>query len=521
MKPLHVKRLSMSLSCLLAISMLAACSDGGSGSKTAAPAPAADPKAAPKAAEPEKPLTVKIFAGLYNDAPDMNNAYWTEWQKRTNSKLEMEWVPSGDIDTKMDLVLASGDLPEILSSPNANRPSLINAAKNGAFWDLGPFLGDFKEYPNLKNNLAKDALKYLSVDGKVYALPRSRSRVDLGLKIRKDWLDKLNIPVPTTLDEYAAALKKITDADLDGNGKKDTLGIIGQGVVVDDGTTLFAAGFGALNPTYNEEGGMIETRLTPQWDDMIAYFRQMYSDGGLPKEFSVMKRTQNEELFRTGKAASYTNSIWWDDEWEKENRKTQPDAKILNLLLKGPKGDYALELQTGVSGGYYISKKVPEARVKQLLKYLEQTASQEMTDFAYYGIEGVHYKVVDGQKTLTEQGVKEVNVTSKGAGVLAYSKWGKVISASGSKAFNDAKIKEVEKFDELGLVDPFRGIISPTWLNTWPKYESEWKTMEAKAIVGQISMDEFKAYTAKLRALPEMKKAFKEFSDAYKTFTGK
>jgi putative aldouronate transport system substrate-binding protein len=45
--------------------------------------------------------------------------------------------------------------------------------------------------------------------------------------------------------------------------------------------------------------------------------------------------------------------------------------------------------------------------------------------------------------------------------------------------------------------------------------------MEAKAIVGQISMDEFKAYTAKLRALPEMKKAFKEFSDAYKTFTGK
>jgi putative aldouronate transport system substrate-binding protein len=519
MKQLHVKRLSMSLSCLLAISLLAACSDTSGGTKTAAPKAGTTDPAAPKGAE--APLTVKIFAGLYNDAPDMNNTYWKEWQKRTNSKLEMEWVPSGDIDTKMDLVLASGDLPEILSSPNANRPSLINAAKNGAFWDLGPFLGDFKDFPNLKNNLAKDALKYLSVDGKVYALPRSRSRVDLGLKIRKDWLDKLNIPIPTTLDEYAAALKKITDADLDGNGKKDTLGIIGQGVVVDDGTTLFAAGFGALNPTYNEEGGMIETRLTPQWDDMIAYFRQMYTDGGLPKEFSVMKRTQNEELFRTGKAASYTNSIWWDDEWEKENKKTQPDARIINLLLKGPKGDVALDLQTGVSGGYYISKKVPEARVKQLLKYLEQTASQELTDFAYYGIEGVHHKVVDGQKTLTEQGVKEVNVTSKGAGVLAYSKWGKVISASGSKAFNDAKMKEVEAFDELGKVDPFKGIISATWLNTWPKYENEWKTMEAKAIVGQISIDEFKAYSAKLRTSPEMKKAFKEFADAYKTFTGK
>ncbi|WP_159881987.1 type 2 periplasmic-binding domain-containing protein [Paenibacillus puerhi] len=518
MNKLRINRVSSWLSCLLAISMLAACSEAGGGGGTQGPA--SDAKAA-GASEQDKPLTVKIFAGLYNDAPDMNNAYWTEWQKRTNTKLEMEWVPSGDIDTKMDLVLASGDLPEILSSPDASRPSLIKAAKNGAFWDLTPFLGDFSEYPNLKSNLAQNALKYLSVDGKIYALPRSRSRVDLGLKIRKDWLDKLNIPVPTTLDEYAAALKKIVESDLDGNGKKDTLGIIGQGVVVDDGTFLFAAGFGAYNPTFNEEGGLIETRLTPQWDDMIAYFRQMYADGGLPKEFSVMKRTQNEELFRTGKAASYTNSIWWDDEWEKENRKTQPDAKILNLLLKGPKGDVALDLQTGVSGGYYISKKVPEARVKQLLKYLDFTASQEMTDFAYYGIEGVHYKVVDGQKVLTEQGVKEVNVTSKGAGVLAYSKWGKVISASGTKAFNDAKIKEVEQFDELGKVNPMKGLISDTWLNTWPKYESEWKTMEAKAIVGQISMEEFKAYTAKLRNLPEMKKAFKEFAEAYKLFTGK
>lgn len=128
--------------------------------------------------------------------------------KRTNTKLDIEWVPDGDLNTKLDLLLASADLPEVLAAPSAVRPTLLNAVRSGAFWDLTPFLGDLSEYPNLKNNLAKDALKYLTVDGKIYAVPRSRSRIDPGIKIRKDWLDKLSIPVPKTLDEYAAALKK-------------------------------------------------------------------------------------------------------------------------------------------------------------------------------------------------------------------------------------------------------------------------------------------------------------------------
>ncbi|TBL79597.1 extracellular solute-binding protein [Paenibacillus thalictri] len=514
--------MSTGVSVMLAASLAAGCSSGQEASKGAAQPGAGEPKkeAQAGAKTESKPLAIKMFAGLYNDVPDMNNAYWTEWQKRTNSKLDIEWVPDGDLNTKLDLLLASGDLPEVLASPTSTRPTLLNAIRNGAFWDLTPFLGDLSQYPNLKNNLAKDALKYLTVDGKIYAVPRSRSRIDPGIKIRKDWLDKLNIPVPTTLDEYAAALKKIVTSDPDGNGKNDTLGLIGHGVIVNDGDASFAAGFGASDPTYNAEGGLIESRLTPQYADLVAWFRGLYQDGVLPKEFAVMKKTQAEELYKTGMAASYVRSIWWDDEWEKSIAKTQPNPKILDLQLKGPKGD-AVDLQTGVSGGYYISKKVPEEKVKQLLKYFDYTASQEITDLGYYGIEGVHYKSVDGQKVLTEQGVKEVNTTSKGAGVLAYAKWGKVESASGTKAFNDAKKKEVEKFDEIGKVNPFAFSQSTTWNNTWTKYENEWKAMVTKAIVGQITMDEYKAYIDKLNNLPEMKTAFKEFAASYKQFMGK
>ncbi|TDF96164.1 extracellular solute-binding protein [Paenibacillus piri] len=497
----------------LSLAFTAGCSTGGSGG--------ASPGQSGQAADGKKPLSIQMFAGLYNEVPDMNNAYWTEWQKKTNSKLEVEWIPAGDLNTKLDLLLASGDLPEVVAVPDFKRPTLISAIKNGAFWDLTPFLGDFSKYPNLKNNTVKDAFKYRTVDGKIYSLPGSRSRVDIGIKIRKDWLDKLNIPVPATLDEYEAAMKKIVEGDPDGNGKKDTLGLIGNGVIVNDGDTSFAAAFGALEPTYNAEGGLVFTNLTPQYTEAIAWFRKLYEQGILAKEFSVMKRVQAEELFKTGRAASYARSIWWDKEWENEIEKAgQPNPKIVNLTLKGPKG-YAIDLAIGGGGGYLISKKVPEAKVKQLLDYFELTASQEISDFSYYGIPDVHYKSVDGQKVLTEQGVKEVNTTGKGVGVLTYEKWGKVISASGNKAYNDAKIKEVEKYDEIGLVDPFRYLVSNTWINVWAKYENEWKAAVTKAIVGQISMDDYRQFVDKVNSLPETKQAYKEFAEHYKTFQAK
>ncbi|MGF9697353.1 extracellular solute-binding protein [Paenibacillus sp. MABNR03] len=502
------KRWTTWLCMFLAVSMLAACTGNSGSGETTGSTNSGESGG-------DQPLDIKMFAGLYNEIPDMNNEYWTEWEKRTNAKLDIEWVPSGDLDTKLDLLLASGDLPEVVAYQNQIRPTLITAIKNGAFWDLTPFLGDLSEYPNLKENLAPDALKYLSVDGGIYAVPRSRSRVDGGLKIREDWLKQLNLPIPKTFEEYRETLKKIVDSDMDGNGKKDTVGLL----FVNNPPAMFQAGFGAYNPTYDNDGGLMSPGLTPQYVEMVEWFRGLYADGLLSKEYAVMKESQAEELFKTNRAASYGRPIWWDHEWEQAMKQSgQPDAKILNLSLTGPHGDAAVGLETGVAGGFYISKKVPEEKVKQLLKYFDMTASQEMTDFAYYGIEGTHYTEKDGQKVLTEQGVKEVNTTSKGAGVLAYAKWGKVISASGDKAYNDAKIKEVENFDEIGKIDFYRVITSEAWRETWPKYGDEYSSMMTRTIVGQISVEEFKAYVDKLNSQPDIKQAYQEMAKAYEQF---
>ena len=471
------------------------------------------PKPAANGGSESAPLHIRIIGGLYSDLPDMNNAYWTELQKRLHIKLDPEWIPSGDFNTKMDLILASGHIPDIVAYPSQQlSPSMESAIRNNMFWDLTPFLGDLSEFPNIKNNTPPNALKGLSVEGKIYALPRSRSRIDLSLNIRKDWLDQLNLPVPATLEEYRQALKRIVEADPSGAG---TMGLIGHGVIINDGDGVFEAAFGAFEPAYDRDGGMIWHQLTDAYTDMVDWFRQLYKDGILAKDFPTMKISQAQEAVSAGRAASYVRGTRYLYDFETAARKVQPSAQFIALPpLKGPRG-YAVELSSGVNGGFYISKKVPEAKVRSILQYLEASASKEITEYAYNGVENVHYKVVQGQKIPTELARKEINTTSLGVTVLAYTRWGKVDNPAAPKAYNEAKHREVADYESFGTVNPFTGLYSNAWSEVWPQYAEEWKSVLTKAIIGTISIDEYRAYVSRLNGMPEFKKAYQELARAY------
>ncbi|TVY11063.1 extracellular solute-binding protein [Paenibacillus cremeus] len=520
------KRWGGLMASVLAVGLVAGCSGGGQPAATGTntnPKPAdqkpADQKPA-EAAKPAEPLKMQMMVPSFADVPNMNDEYWSEWQKRTNSKLDVEWIPSGDYDTKFDLVLASGNLPEVIVAQSTTRPTLINAIKQGAFWDLSPILGDFSKYPNLKKNSEGNVWNYMKVDGKIYGIPRNRPLIDLGIKMRKDWLDKLNIPIPKTMDEYAAALKKIVDSDPDGNGKNDTIGLLGHGFLLADGDGSLLAAFGGLDPQFDKDGGLIKETMTPQYADMVAWLRKLYADGVLAKEFSAIKKTQAEELFATGKAASYVRNIWRDYSWEQDIKKVQPGANVITLPpMKGP-GGVSVQLATPFFGAMYISKKVPEAKVRQILDYMEKTTTMEYTDFNYFGIEGVHHKVVDGQPVLTDLGVKQVTTNANQVFALAFNNKMKVMNPAAPKAYNDAKLKETEVFAQVGKLNVFGIISSDTWVNIWPKYEKDWQSMVTKAIVGQVSMDEYKAYVEKLNSSADFKKAYQEFAKNYKEYFG-
>lgn len=465
----------------------------------------------------EEPLEISMILPLFEEVPDMNNNYWTAFQEETNTILDIEWVPSGDFNTKFDLVLSSGALPDVLWAPDINSPNLVRAINNGAFWEVGQFFDDFSEYPNLRDKSSPNAWKIVDMDGEIYGVPRNRPSIDQGIKLRKDWLDNLGLPVPTTLEEFADTLEAMVHDDPNGTGQNDTIGHVhsygGTGI-----HGAFSAAFGAFDPEYDEEGGMVHHNLHSGYIDTVDYFRDLYDRGILPEEFASISQTQTQELFESGQAASYIRNIWRAWMFEQSIQRSEPEAEVIVLELEGPAGP-AVQLENGVYGALMLSHELEEEKVKRILDYFEFTNTDEFFEMIFYGVEGVHYeRDENGYPIINETGDVEIGTSVQQPLPLTYNDWWKIVDKNAPEEYNEQILEDTAHFDEIGKVNPFTFLQSDTWVDNWPRVQNEWETKVIEAIVGQISMEEFENYIDDLRNRPEFKEAFQEFSQSFDAY---
>ncbi|MDQ0253316.1 putative aldouronate transport system substrate-binding protein [Evansella vedderi] len=514
------KLLGLILAVVLIFGMLVACSDEtdgtADGGDTDTPSNNTESDSDNEIVN-EEPLEISMILPLFEEVPDMNNEYWTEFQERTNTKLNIEWVPSGDFNTKFDLVLSSGALPDVLWAPNINSPSLLRAINNGAFWEIGQFLGDFSNYPNLKENASPNAWRMMNMNGEIYGIGRNRPSIDQGIKIRKDWLDNLGLPVPTTLEEYADALEAMVKQDPNGTGRNDTIGYVHSygGTGIHD---AFAVGFGAFDPAFDEDGGLIHFNMHPAYVETVGYFADLYARGILPQEFASISRTQTQELFESGQAASYIRNIWRAWMFEESIKRHTPEAEVIVIELEGPAGP-AVMLESGVFGALMLSHELSEEKVLRILDYFEQTNSHEFFHDIFYGYEGIHHELDDnGYPVMTELGEVQIGSSVQQPLPLTYNDWWKIVDKNAPEEYNERMLADTEHYAEIGKVNPFSYLRSETWVDAWPRYQNEWETRVVEAIVGNITMDEFEEYIENLRNLPQFKESFQEFAEAYEAF---
>ncbi len=195
--------------------------------------------------------------------------------------------------------------------------------------------------------------------------------------------------------------------------------------------------FGISEPTYDEDGGLIRDILTPQFTEMVGWYRQAYEDGLMATEYSAMSDGNKFDLLTTSRAASYGYSIYRVFPWNNDIQRSEPDGELIVLPpLQGPNG-YAATLDIGTRGAKYISSNVPEEKVPKILEYLDKTASEEITHLGYFGKEGVHHELVDGQPVLTKLGEEQIHVRELNPLTPAFNEWGKVHYPGASKEENE------------------------------------------------------------------------------------
>lgn len=298
--------------------------------KTEAPAPAApgsgEESAAPEEAEPEtmdftesnaamdftgfqemlktlttelpvvdQPETLTYFFGyessVLNYLPGgelQNHQIWSALEDLTGVHVEMTIVDSSTATDKLNLMLASGDFTDLMNM--SSYTSGVDAAyEQEIILDLGDQLE--ANMPNYWTIIHSDQklLGEVQDSGKFLAIYPIKDEVanpqDMGPFVRMDWLEDLNMEVPTTYDE----LTKVLEAFKSEKNCAEPMSLYNT-VSMNDG--LLMGGFGsmaelstnglsgnALNGYYQEDGHVIYGATADGTRKFLSWLHMLYEKG--------------------------------------------------------------------------------------------------------------------------------------------------------------------------------------------------------------------------------------------------
>ncbi|WP_409340825.1 extracellular solute-binding protein [Paenibacillus sp. MBLB4367] len=373
----------------------AACSTSGSeeegnGSKPSAAVPietggkeAKSPSASSPLGKYDPPIEITsariVDASYKYDKGDtIENNIWTKaYLDELGIKLKYVWVVgSNQAEQKMNVAVSSGDVPEF---------SLVNSRQLKQLADADMLMDLTDIYKMYASELTKqlhledgpNALKAATIDGKLMAIPESGATIENAQMIwlRTDWLQKLHIPEPKTMDDLVRIAEAFAKQDPDGNGKHDTYGMFLSKELYVEG---FFSGHHAYPRIYLQDasGSLVYGSVQPEIKPVLQKLQDMYKAGLIDKEFGVKPFDKATEDVKAGKIGFMFGSMASPMFPLSDNKKNDPKAEWRPYSLVSVDDKPAL-VQTPATTiyNYYVVKKGtkhPEALIKMINLYAEK-----------------------------------------------------------------------------------------------------------------------------------------------------
>lgn len=326
-----------------------------------------------------------------------SDAIYQEIEKNTGISLEIISPPMVEYSQKLNIMMASGDIPDIIRFGTLN--DMRNYAKQEA---LSPLDALMKNTENIEAEVGYDVLKYTRVDGSIYAIPMTKTEGKNNVFVRKDWLDKLGLGIPETLDDYTEVLRAFASKDPNSSGSNDTYGFAAFEY---GNNTLFSPFFGAfgvmpgcyyMDEKTNEIKPYIiheNTRLA------LEYLNKLHSERLVNPDWLAIKRQQTELLVESGKAGmSYG---WWNYgvNREKTLNQLEPQAELIPIAPPTGPGGLKGNRSGGAIGNNCYSITASSKHKEKSMEFLDYFFGIEGSILSAKGIEGVHWTWKDGKKT--------------------------------------------------------------------------------------------------------------------------
>ena len=344
--------------------------------------------------------------GRYGDGEDINKNPMTELT-REKLGIKMETVllggDAGNYDTKLRLALTSADeLPDVFPVYSAQlaadmiESGMVRAIEE----DIEKYLPDrlkeiYDKYPTTFNTV--------SSDGHIYGLAVNPHLTEGQVMIiRQDWLDKLGLTAPTTIEEFEAVIKAFTEDDPDGDGQKNTYGFTYEGDSIynngwcADPVTIFSVYTGKFLPGQwqeDEEGNLVYGSLNPGNKEALAKMAEWHANGWIFPEAAATGAWDAMTQFTEGKAGIFIGRPWCIDSVA-DVKSVAPDAIVKaypNILQINGEMTYQ---DAELNDGWFMFRRDFD-NMEAFFTYYDwmYDAAFGTGDFAYGYLDGYDYQI--------------------------------------------------------------------------------------------------------------------------------
>ncbi|WP_246067440.1 extracellular solute-binding protein [Paenibacillus koleovorans] len=316
-------------------------------------------------------------------------------------KINFEILRHDDYFKQLTVRFASGEFPDIMWTDAIGNSAHPTAAEDGIFLDLTELINQYG--PNLKRDIPEYSWKdpKISKDGRIYGLPKMAALPNTTVDfVRNDWLKKLNMGLPQSLQDYLNYFEAIKTHDLDGNGQLDEIPYVVRGNF--QYSTSFFGYFDAYPTVWKYRDGLFQPNLIlPEMKDAILFYKLLYDKGYVNRNMFTLKASDWDQLIRTGKAGMWQHQV--QALMNIFDSTTQTELNWDITALAGPrdlKGNaYLVPEQTGVNAAYVIFSKAKQP--EEIIRFFDWLHSDdtEKNRFFAYGIKGHNYMETGGRIT--------------------------------------------------------------------------------------------------------------------------
>lgn len=355
------------------------------------------------------PVKLSVFMAQHSDVSDIKeNEVFKELVKATNIDFELELVPAQEAPDKLNLLLASGEYPEVIMGQGLSTQDL---EKYGVQEQMLTPLNDLIDQycPNIKQMLDENPnwrKDITSSDGNIYGIPAVDSagvgHVNAGYKywINQEWLDNLELPMPTTTEEFKDVLMAFKNNDPNGNGIADEIPLSGAINSWNSDPHFFllnAFGYFTTDYYYLKDNKINSILDQDYIRDGLRYMNDLYMNdlidlAAFTQDASQLTAIGNNvgvEILGTA-PAGHVGMIFDINNLERYNK------YAIMLPLKGPEGYQSIPYQKSISisgSNFTITDKCKNPEIA--IQIADLFSSFEWSVKGQVGVQGIEWDVAD------------------------------------------------------------------------------------------------------------------------------